>query len=78
MAAPKKIPELEELAKRAAEEILKRDPHFGDPPQPYTDAEYAAFLEDEDRFYREVMIPASEQGKGGKLPSELIDEDRGE
>lgn len=78
MALPKKIPELEELAKRALEETLKRNPHFGEPPRPLSDEEYAAFLEDEERCYRDVMLPASEQAKGGRLVSEIIEDDRGE
>lgn len=78
MAAPKKIPELEELARRAVEEILALDPHFGEPRPPYTDEEYEAMREEADRFDHEIMTPASESDKSGKLGSELISEDRGE
>lgn len=78
MAAPKKIPELEELARRAWDELRKRDPHHGEPPPPYSDEEYEAMKEEADRFDREVMTPASENDKSGKLGSELISEDRGE
>jgi len=80
MAAPRKMPELEELIEFAAQEALQQNPHLFNPPEPRADEEEAA-LRAEWEAYQQNIAPyvEEERAQGSSRPiSEIICEDRGE
>jgi hypothetical protein len=80
MAVPwSRDPKREELLRRGVAELLRLNPHLGEPPPAFTDEECAEIARDEEELDALWNSPEGQRAQAsGYSASDAVDEDRGE